>query len=100
MLQRRISLIKASMMDGDKFDYEKQNALEKSRAKSSVLEALQEERNYLIFIYPFRDEFLQAVHDHRVLVIVGETSSGKTTRYPVEINFTKAPKPTTWMLLL
>ena len=33
-------------------------------------------------IYPYRDELLKAVDDHQILVIVGETGSGKTTQIP------------------
>lgn len=33
-------------------------------------------------IYPYREELLQAVDDHQVLVVVGETGSGKTTQIP------------------
>ena len=33
-------------------------------------------------IYQFRDEIIQAVQDHQVLIIVGETGSGKTTQIP------------------
>ncbi|KAL2346542.1 hypothetical protein Fmac_000542 [Flemingia macrophylla] len=58
VFEDQIDFIKASVMDGDKFDYEEmEDSLEKSRAKSA-LEALQ------------------------VLVIVGETGSGKTTQIP------------------
>jgi len=28
-------------------------------------------------VYPYRDEFLAAVRDHQVLILVGETGSGK-----------------------
>jgi pre-mRNA-splicing factor ATP-dependent RNA helicase DHX16 len=31
-------------------------------------------------VYPYREEFLAAVKDHRVLILVGETGSGKTTQ--------------------
>ncbi|KAL6554780.1 Pre-mRNA-splicing factor ATP-dependent RNA helicase DEAH1 [Orobanche gracilis] len=81
VFEDQIDFIKASVMDGDNVDYDKEIPLEKSRAKRSVLEALQDERKKLP-IYPFRDEFLQAVRDHQVLVIVGETGSGKTTQIP------------------
>ncbi|RHN40413.1 putative RNA helicase [Medicago truncatula] len=81
VFEEQIDCIKASVMDGHKFDYGQEIALKKSSAKRSVFEALQEERKKLP-IYPFRDEFLQAVHDHQVLVIVGETGSGKTTQIP------------------
>ncbi|KAK7304677.1 hypothetical protein VNO77_42562 [Canavalia gladiata] len=81
VFEDQIDFIKASVMDGDKFDYDEMaDSLEKSRAKSA-LEALQEERKKLP-IYPYRDELLQAVRDHQVLVIVGETGSGKTTQIP------------------
>lgn len=33
-------------------------------------------------VYPYRDEFLEAVRDNKVLIIVGETGSGKTTQLP------------------
>ncbi|XP_027905152.1 pre-mRNA-splicing factor ATP-dependent RNA helicase DEAH1 isoform X1 [Vigna unguiculata] len=91
VFEDQIDFIKASVMDGDKFDYEEmQDSLEKSRAKSA-LEALQEERKKLP-MYRYRDELLQAVHDHQVLVIVGETGSGKTTQIPQylhEVGYTK-----------
>jgi pre-mRNA-splicing factor ATP-dependent RNA helicase DHX16 len=33
-------------------------------------------------VYPYREEFLAAVKDHQVLILVGETGSGKTTQIP------------------
>lgn len=33
-------------------------------------------------VYTYRDEFLQAVRDNKVLIVVGETGSGKTTQIP------------------
>lgn len=33
-------------------------------------------------VFPYRDEFLAAVKDHQVLILVGETGSGKTTQIP------------------
>eukprot|EP00986_Skeletonema_menzelii_P000132 scaffold31_cov132-Skeletonema_menzelii.AAC.6 len=33
-------------------------------------------------VYPYREEFLMALKDHQVLVLVGETGSGKTTQIP------------------
>ncbi|XP_020225788.1 pre-mRNA-splicing factor ATP-dependent RNA helicase DEAH1 [Cajanus cajan] len=91
VFEDQIDFIKASVMDGDKFDYEEmEDSLEKSRAKSA-LEALQDERKKLP-IHPYRDELLQAVQEHQVLIIVGETGSGKTTQIPQylhEAGFTK-----------
>ena len=33
-------------------------------------------------VYAYRDELIQAVNDHQILIIVGETGSGKTTQIP------------------
>eukprot|EP00956_Cyclotella_meneghiniana_P006339 scaffold8311_cov63-Cyclotella_meneghiniana.AAC.9 len=33
-------------------------------------------------VYPYREDFLMALKDHQVLVLVGETGSGKTTQIP------------------
>ncbi|KAH1264470.1 Pre-mRNA-splicing factor ATP-dependent RNA helicase DEAH1 [Glycine max] len=78
----QIDFVKTSVIDGDKFDYEEmvEDSHEKSRAKTAR-EALQEEREKLP-IYPYREQLLQAVHDHQVLIIDGETGSGKTTQIP------------------
>jgi len=46
-------------------------------------------------IYSYRDELLAAIRDYQVLVIVGETGSGKTTQIPQylhEIGYTKYGK--------
>ncbi|GAU26427.1 hypothetical protein TSUD_293920 [Trifolium subterraneum] len=79
MFEDKTDFIKAELMDGDKnFEFKREVTFEKTRAKRSVLH---EERKKLP-IYAFRDEFLQAVHDHQIVVIVGETGSGKTTQIP------------------
>ena len=33
-------------------------------------------------VFPYREEFLAAVKEHQVLILVGETGSGKTTQIP------------------
>jgi pre-mRNA-splicing factor ATP-dependent RNA helicase DHX16 len=58
------------------------------------MSVLREERKKLP-IYAFRDDFLQAVRDHQIIVIVGETGSGKTTQIPQylhEAGYTKDGK--------
>ncbi|GLT72453.1 hypothetical protein SLA2020_443870 [Shorea laevis] len=94
VFEDQIDFIKASVMDGDNIDDEESiESLEKSMAKSA-LEKLQEDRKTLP-IYPYRDELLKAIDDHQVLVIVGETGSGKTTQIPQylhEAGYTKRGK--------
>ncbi|KAK0605557.1 hypothetical protein LWI29_028106 [Acer saccharum] len=53
---------------------------DKSRQKSAF-QMLQEDRKTLP-IYPYHHNLLQAIEDYQVLVIVGETGSGKTTQIP------------------
>jgi pre-mRNA-splicing factor ATP-dependent RNA helicase DHX16 len=46
-------------------------------------------------IYKYRDELIQAVEDHQVLIVVAETGSGKTTQIPQylhEAGYTKKGK--------
>ncbi|KAJ5218329.1 Pre-mRNA-splicing factor ATP-dependent RNA helicase-like protein cdc28 [Penicillium cinerascens] len=44
--------------------------------------ATMEETRKSLPIYQFRDQIIEAVHKHQVLIIVGETGSGKTTQIP------------------
>ncbi|KAI9157058.1 hypothetical protein LWI28_016246 [Acer negundo] len=93
VFEDQIEFIKASVIDGDKFDVLPGEVPEKSMEKSA-LEILQEDRKTLP-IYPYRDELLQAVQEYQVLVIVGETGSGKTTQIPQylhEAGYTKQGK--------
>ncbi|KAF8365082.1 hypothetical protein HHK36_032913 [Tetracentron sinense] len=81
VFEDQIEFIKASVMDGDKYgDEVPMESLDNSKEKSA-LQKLQDERKTLP-VYPYREELLQAIHDHQVLIIVGETGSGKTTQIP------------------
>ncbi|CAH8483571.1 unnamed protein product [Heterobilharzia americana] len=55
--------------------------VEEERKVADKREALKEARCSLP-IYKFRDALLQAIADHQVLIIEGETGSGKTTQIP------------------
>lgn len=94
VFEDQIDFIKESVMDGVNFEDElPAEALDKSMVKSAF-EKLQEDRKTLP-IYAYRDDLLQAIDDHQVLVIVGETGSGKTTQIPQylhEAGYTKRGK--------
>ncbi|KAL5723084.1 RNA helicase [Ranunculus cassubicifolius] len=93
VFEDQIEFIKASVMDGDQDVYLPGEPLESTWEKSTV-NKLQDDRKTLP-IYPYREELLQAIRDHQVLVIVGETGSGKTTQIPQylhEAGFTKHGK--------
>ncbi|CAA6659157.1 unnamed protein product [Spirodela intermedia] len=76
-----INFIKESVMEGIKDEDELlEETLEQSAASSMSLK-LQDDRKTLP-IYKYRDDLLKAVDEHQVLVIVGETGSGKTTQIP------------------
>ncbi|KAJ6795426.1 pre-mRNA-splicing factor ATP-dependent RNA helicase DEAH1 [Iris pallida] len=86
-----IDFIKESVMDG----IQDEDAMPpESPGASSAKSMLQDERKTLP-IYPYREELLQAINDHQVIVIVGETGSGKTTQIPQylhEAGYTKRGK--------
>ncbi|CDP18397.1 unnamed protein product [Coffea canephora] len=94
VFEDQIEFIKDTIMDGENVDQESSiEELNKSIAKSAF-DKLQDDRKTLP-VYPYRDELLQAINDHQVLVIVGETGSGKTTQIPQylhEAGYTKRGK--------
>lgn len=64
------------MVDKEKAFLEQQIAAAEKKAKSM------EETRKSLPIYQYRDEFLAALEQYQILVIVGETGSGKTTQLP------------------
>ncbi|KAL7002826.1 Pre-mRNA-splicing factor ATP-dependent RNA helicase DEAH1, partial [Sarracenia purpurea var. burkii] len=94
VFEDQIDFIKASVMDNVNFEDEFPTESLNESMEKSAFEKLQADRKTLP-IYPYRDELLQAVHNHQVLVIVGETGSGKTTQisqYLHEAGYTKRGK--------
>uniref|UniRef100_A0A8C9Y2Z0 RNA helicase n=1 Tax=Sander lucioperca TaxID=283035 RepID=A0A8C9Y2Z0_SANLU len=59
---------------------EEQEALALSQAELKK-QSMQEVRRSLP-IFPYREDLLAAIHEHQILVIEGETGSGKTTQIP------------------
>jgi pre-mRNA-splicing factor ATP-dependent RNA helicase DHX16 len=80
VFENQIDFIQDQVMAGENFEQESSEAFEKSLAVTAF-EKLQADRKTLP-VYPYRESLLQAIEDHQVLVIVGETGSGKTTQIP------------------
>jgi pre-mRNA-splicing factor ATP-dependent RNA helicase DHX16 len=53
--------------------------MEEAETAASEFELIQLGRKKLP-VYPYREQLIQAVRDHQILIIVGETGSGKTTQ--------------------
>ena len=69
-----------SILSGE-HDREKRFLAEQLKAADAKARSIEEGRRALP-IYAWRQQFLDAVEAHQVLVIVGETGSGKTTQLP------------------
>ncbi|XP_051114585.1 pre-mRNA-splicing factor ATP-dependent RNA helicase DEAH1-like [Andrographis paniculata] len=94
VFEDQIEFIKATVMDGENVAQESSAESPEASAAKTAFEKLQSDRKTLP-VYPYRDELLQAVDTHQVLVIVGETGSGKTTQIPQylhEAGYTKRGK--------
>ena len=71
-------------------DLSKQKELQKQEKKKSLKDTRES-----LPIYSFRDDLLEAIAAHQVMVVVGETGSGKTTQIPQylhEVGYTQLGK--------
>lgn len=79
LMEDQIEFIKALQMPGhqkDKDDKDKE-LTEAQKKKMDI-----EETKKSLPVYAFRDDIIAAVRNHQVLIIEGETGSGKTTQIP------------------
>ncbi|ESR53850.1 hypothetical protein CICLE_v10023841mg, partial [Citrus x clementina] len=93
---RQLDFIKTSIINGDKVD-DSPRKLPGGYRDKPILKMLQKERKTLP-IYNYREQVLRAVQENQVVVIVGETGSGKTTEIPQylhEAGYTKHGKDCT-----
>jgi len=85
-------------LKGDKVFNKTKRSKEEEGKEMSVFEREREkvrECRESLPVYPLREELLKAVRDNQVLIIVGETGSGKTTQIPQflhESGYTKTGK--------
>ncbi|XP_010516709.1 PREDICTED: probable pre-mRNA-splicing factor ATP-dependent RNA helicase DEAH6 isoform X2 [Camelina sativa] len=94
VFEDQIDFIKASVLAGDNYEDAMPAKPSQESTGKSAFDMLREERKNLP-IYSYREQLLNAVKDHQVLIIVGETGSGKTTQIPQylhEAGYTKHGK--------
>ncbi|XP_065644374.1 pre-mRNA-splicing factor ATP-dependent RNA helicase DHX16 [Hydra vulgaris] len=86
----QIAFIMADRMPGTKLSEEDIIVSEVKKKKESIMECRRS-----LPIFKFRESLLEAIEAHQVLIIEGETGSGKTTQIPqylVEAGYTKEGK--------
>ncbi|XP_046403500.1 pre-mRNA-splicing factor ATP-dependent RNA helicase DHX16 [Ischnura elegans] len=79
LLDDQIEFVQALCLPGSKKSSEETEPTltEVEKKKMSI-----QETRISLPIYPFREDLLQAIRDHQVLIVEGETGSGKTTQIP------------------
>lgn len=86
---QKIDFVMAAKLNEDESgDAELMERIDEAERKARSIE----ETRKSLPIYQYRDELIQAINDYQVLVIVGETGSGKTTQLPqylYEAGYTK-----------
>ncbi|KAH1013951.1 hypothetical protein HUJ04_002867 [Dendroctonus ponderosae] len=91
LLEDQIDFIQALQMPGIKDKMKREPELSEFEKKKLTIA----ETKKSLPIFPFRDDLIQAVREHQVLIIEGETGSGKTTQIPQylhEAGFTENEK--------
>jgi pre-mRNA-splicing factor ATP-dependent RNA helicase DHX16 len=91
---QKIDFVMAAKINDKERDGQDAELMERIDAAERKAQTIQEVRKSLP-IYQYRDDLLQAINDYQVLVIVGETGSGKTTQLPqylYEAGYTKGGK--------
>jgi pre-mRNA-splicing factor ATP-dependent RNA helicase DHX16 len=80
---QQINFVMDAKLEGTQKPMTKEQLRFKEQVDEAEKKALSmEETRKSLPIYQFRDQIIQAVQDHQVLIIVGETGSGKTTQIP------------------
>ncbi|KAG1524521.1 hypothetical protein G6F52_004122 [Rhizopus delemar] len=81
-------VLSAKLNEPDQKDAELLQRIDEAERKAKSIDDVRKS----LPIYQYRDELIQAIHDYQVLIIVGETGSGKTTQLPqylYEAGYTK-----------
>ncbi|XP_029727278.2 pre-mRNA-splicing factor ATP-dependent RNA helicase DHX16 [Aedes albopictus] len=77
LLDDQIDFVQALRLDGTKEKDRKPAVSEADRKKMDL-----EETKKSLPVYPFKEDLIAAIKEHQILIIEGETGSGKTTQIP------------------
>eukprot|EP00741_Cyanophora_paradoxa_P006192 tig00000984_g6004.t1 len=94
VFEDQIDFIKDQIMTGTGIEEDEDSKAPELDAKERAAMDIQAQRRALP-MWPYREELMQAAKEHQVLIIVGETGSGKTTQIPQylhEAGFSKRGK--------
>lgn len=90
LLDEQIDFIQALQLEGNKEKEEEEKISEYQKARLTI-----EETKKSLPVFPFRDSLIEAIKNYQILIVEGETGSGKTTQIPQYLNeagFTKDGK--------
>ncbi|GBP12389.1 Pre-mRNA-splicing factor ATP-dependent RNA helicase DHX16 [Eumeta japonica] len=76
LIDEQIDFIQAIQLEGNKEQSEEQIS-EYQKQRMNI-----EETKKSLPVYPFREDLIKAIKDHQILIVEGETGSGKTTQIP------------------
>ena len=80
LLEDQVEFVTNEVLAGKVIEEYDEAALKEASEKMRHA-SIQDQRRGLP-VFPFREDFLQAMEDHQVLIVVAETGSGKTTQLP------------------
>ncbi|XP_013133761.1 PREDICTED: putative pre-mRNA-splicing factor ATP-dependent RNA helicase DHX16 [Papilio polytes] len=90
LLDEQIDFIQALQLEGNKEKKEDEEKSEYQKIRMTI-----EETKKSLPVYPFRESLIEAIRNYQILIVEGETGSGKTTQIPQylhEAGFTKDGK--------
>ncbi|KPJ06495.1 hypothetical protein RR48_14234 [Papilio machaon] len=90
LLDEQIDFIQALQLEGNKEKKEDEEKSEYQKIRMTI-----EETKKSLPVFPFRDSLIEAIRNYQILIVEGETGSGKTTQIPQylhEAGFTKDGK--------
>ncbi|CAN6355319.1 unnamed protein product [Urochloa humidicola] len=76
-----VEFVKSAVMAGSEPEDKMDELAEEIEAKAMLQRELQDQRKTLP-VHKFKDELLKAIAEHQIIIVVGETGSGKTTQIP------------------